>query len=292
MSSDLFNRALDSLTESDRLAFGQWESWARAHTGMSAAGPTDGARIVANVQAESHLVGDEDFGNSRELSRFLESCSTRMARAADPGTKHQAYVDVCQEFAGRGLRIPDEHLPAEFLRYVSSEKLAANLVERMLGKRARDAFSARALATEVASARLRDRWDSTRLEPSDQLGRGAKVFATFEHPGGAPRHDATALSQALSLSCWQWTGRGPEILVELTYPSNRVSDPRFPTVAEAEWTHQFRPAPEAPPNAGHPASCCGWTAPLGGHPAQPELVHDNAPLAVVSKPPMFLKGSR
>jgi hypothetical protein len=100
-----------------------------------------------------------------------------------------------------------------------------------------------------------------------------------------------SLCQALSHPFLQRPGWKPEILVELIYPSDRVSDTRFPTVAEAGWTHLFRPAPEMPPHADRPDSCCGWTAPLGGHPAQPELVHANAPLAVVSQPPRFLKGS-
>lgn len=291
MPSSLFQRALDSLPEGERLELEGWIDWAHAHSGRSAAEPTDGAQVVANLQSESHLVGDGAFGHSNELTGFLQSCAVGMA-AVDPDARHQSYTETCQRFAGRGMRIPAAHLPGELLRYVSSEKLAADLVERMLGKRARAAFSAGALATEAASARLRDRWDSTRLDPSDRLGRSAKVFATFEHSGGAPRHDATALSQALALSCWQWTGRGPELLVELTYPSERVSDPRFPTVAEAEWTHLFRPASEEPPRADRPASCCGWTEPLGGQPAQPEIVHDNAPLAVAHKPPRFLSGKR
>jgi hypothetical protein len=179
MPSDLFQRALDSLAEEDRRAFERWQSWAQVYTGRSATDPTDGAQVVANVQTESHLVGDEDFGDPSELARFLQNCAHQMSRASDLDGKHQAYLDVCQELAGRGLRMPREHLPDELLRYVPSETLAENLVERMLGKRAR--AEVRAMAAEVTSARLRAHWDPAKLEPTDRLGLKAEVFATFEH---------------------------------------------------------------------------------------------------------------
>jgi hypothetical protein len=130
--------------------------------------------------------------------------------------------------------------------------------------------------------------DRSRLEPNDRLHRDSEVFATFEHEAGAPRHDAAELSRALALPLWQSPRTGMEILFELSYATDDVEDHRFPTVADARWLHLFRPAPEQEPDGTVHASCYGWTEPLGPYPAQPEIVHDNAPLQVLSGPPRFV----
>jgi hypothetical protein len=114
------------------------------------------------------------------------------------------------------------------------------------------------------------------------------VFATFEHPAGAPRDDATALSRALALPVWQRPRTEPEILVELSYPTAAVQDHRFATVADVHWGPLFRPSPEEAPEPARPASGCGWTEPLGAYPPQPEIVHRNAPLQVLSGAPRFV----
>jgi hypothetical protein len=158
----------------------------------------------------------------------------------------------------------------------------------MLGKRARDAFDRGALPPETLFARLRSRWAASRLTATNRLGRGDEIFATFEHPAGAPRDDAEALSRALALPLWQGPRSKMEILVEMSYPTDAVADYRFPTAADAGWIHLFHPAPEEEPDSGRPETCCGWTAPLGPYPPQPEIVHDNAGLQVLSEPPRFV----
>lgn len=187
-----------------------------------------------------------------------------------------------------GLRVLRDHLPDSLLRYTGSRTLAAKLIERMLGKRARDAFDREALPPEMAFTRLRDRWAPPRLDAADRLHRDDKVFATFEHPDGAPRDDATALSRALALPFWPGPRTKQEILFELSYPTDAVDGLRFPTVADAGWIHLFRPAAEEVPDGDRPATCCGWTEPLGPYPPQPEIIHDNAPLQVLSGPPRFV----
>jgi hypothetical protein len=287
MPSALFFQALDSLSKEDKDALGRWMKWLEGHAGFPPDESTNGARILANLQAEAHLVGEGEFGDPAKLSEFLRRCAACLA-TSPPSEPHSNYEAICQEFAGSGLRIPRGQLPDGLLRYTPSRTLAATLVQRMLGKLARDAFDRESLPPETAFARLRDRWSTTRLQPSDRLGRGDKIFATFEHPAGAPRDDATALSRALALPFWQRLRTGLEILVELAYPTDAVEGYRFPTVADSGWVYMFHPAPEEAPDGERSESYCGWTEPLGPYPPQPEIIHDNAPLQVLSGPPRFV----
>jgi len=78
------------------------------------------------------------------------------------------------------------------------------------------------------------------------------------------------------------------ILVELAYPRDAVHGHRFPTVADAELTHQFRPAREVAPDATKKGTLTGWTKPTGSWPKQPEVAHENAPLSVLSRAPRFV----
>ncbi|MFY9824724.1 MAG: hypothetical protein WAM82_25325 [Thermoanaerobaculia bacterium] len=288
MSSDLYRRALGSLSEDDKEVFEKWLVWLQGHTGVHPDQPTNGAQILENFQAEAHLVGDGAFGDPTRLTMLLRHCAACLSSASEE-ERHFGYETVCLEFAGLGLRILREHLPDELLRYTTSRTLAATLVQRMLGKLAREAFDREALPPEVAFTRVRNRWSVSRLEAADRLRKEDedKVFATFEHPGGAPRGNAVAMSRALALPLWQWPHSEVELL-ELAYPTDAVDGYRFPTVADAVWIHLFRPAPEEAPDSGRPASCYGWTEPLGAYPPQPEIVHDNALLKVLSGPPRFV----
>jgi hypothetical protein len=285
--SNLYRQALGSLSDDERTAFTSWTSWLEAHTSSSPDGVRNGAKVLENLQTEAHLVGDGVFGDPSELAELLRCCASRLAPLPLP-ERPAGYDGVCQEFGGRGLRVPREHLPDGLLRYSRSRRSAADLIERMLGKRARDAFDRDALPPETLFSRLRSRWAASRLAPTDRLGRGEEVFATFDHLAGAPRDDAEALSRALSLPLWQGPRSGIEILVEMSYPTDAVADHRFPTVADAGWIHLFRPAPEEEPDSGRPETCCGWTEPLGPYPPQPEIVHDNAELRILSEPPRFV----
>ena len=273
--------------DDERTAFESWTSWLETHALSSPGGSQDGAKVLENLQAEAHLVGDRSFGDPSELAELLRCCASRLAPL--PLSERPAgYDGVCQEYGGRGLRVPREHLPDGLLRYSNSRTMAADLIERMLGKRARDAFDRGALPPETLFARLRSRWAASRLAATNRLGRGEEVFATFEHPAGAPRDDAEALSRALALLMWQGPRSKIEILVEMSYPTDAVTDCRFPTAADAGWIHLFRPAPEEEPDSGRLETCCGWTAPLGPYPPQPEIVHDNAGLQILNEPPRFV----
>ena len=143
------------------------------------------------------------------------------------------------------------------------------------------------LPPEKACELLAAGWDSSLLQDV-MLAIKPKVFATFEHDEPAPRDDATALSRALALLFWERARTKEEILFELSYPTDSVADPRFPTVAEAGWSSLFQPAEEQIPDPGSPRTCCGWTRPLGPHLAQPEIVHDNAPRALDQEEPVHI----
>jgi hypothetical protein len=287
MPSNLYRQALDSLSNDERTALESCLTWLGTHSGSLPDDPTDGARILANLQEEAHLVGDRDFGDASELADFLRLCAARFA-ACTPEERHRAFEEICDEFALRGLRVLREHLPDTLLRYVASRAVAANLIERMLGRFGRDDFDSGRLPPDILFTRLRRLWTPARLSTADRLAGRNKVFATFEHPAGAPRDDAKALSQALALSFWQNPRGGMELLVELTYPTDAVQNHRFPTIADAGWGCFFHPSPEEPPDGAKSSSCCGWSEPLGPHPPQPEIVHDNAPLQVLSHPPRLV----
>jgi hypothetical protein len=101
-------------------------------------------------------------------------------------------------------------------------------------------------------------------------------------------NDARALAEALALPCLVEPRTADELLIELSYPTRAVGEMRFPTVADAGLVHLFRPAPEIEPSSGEPETCYGWTEPIGAHPPQPEVVHVNASVRVLDRPPRFV----
>jgi hypothetical protein len=117
---------------------------------------------------------------------------------------------------------------------------------------------------------------------------GRVVFATFEHKAGAPRSSALAMIEALALPVLVRISGDEEILFELTYETDSVADYRFPTVADAGSWHLFEPAQEWAPDPVAPATCWGWTKPVGTHPPQPEIVHSNESLRILRASPRFL----
>ena len=120
------------------------------------------------------------------------------------------------------------------------------------------------------------------------LGKADCVFATFEHPGGAPRDDALGMAEALALPLMASPVSVDEFLVELSYPTNSVRNHRFPTVADAGNHPLFEPAREVAPNPAAPETCTGWTKPLGKHRPQAEIVHGNDSLRILNRAPRLV----
>jgi hypothetical protein len=158
----------------------------------------------------------------------------------------------------------------------------------MLGPRARRLLKAGAVDPDAASRRLASAWDPSRLTKADRLGEARCVFATFEHPGGAPRDDALGIAEALALPLMTSTTSVDEWLVEFSYPTDKVTDHRFPTVADAGEHALFEPAPEVAPDPAAPKTCTGWTRPLGKHRPQPEIAHRNDSLRVLNRAPRLV----
>lgn len=96
MPSNLYHQALDSLSDDERDALASCLEWLESHTGSLPDDPTDGARILANLQEEAHLVGDRDFGDAFELADFLRRCATRFA-ACTPEERHRGFQAVCDD---------------------------------------------------------------------------------------------------------------------------------------------------------------------------------------------------
>jgi hypothetical protein len=243
----------------------------------------DGAKVVENLRTESHLVGDGAFGEPAELTSFLRVCGAPPSASTEVGDR---YEKACAAHLLRGLPIPLDHLPARLLRYSTSRTIAGQMIERVLGRRAREDFD-NDLLVEDTMAELAASWDAGALS-GVHLGSAAPVFATFEHSAPLPRDDARALSLALALGFWGRPRSRVELVIELSYPARAVTDTRFPTVADVGLGHLFRPAQEIAPDPATPGTCCGWTDPLGGHPPQPELVHANAEVRILDHPPRLV----
>ncbi len=287
MPSNLYQSALAFLSVAERASLSGFEAWLETYTADLSKSSADGGRILENIRNESHLVGDDGSGHGQSMAAFLKKCaSSHVAGSVDDS--HMAYEVSCATHQGRGMNIPREHLPDRLLRYTTSRFLAALLVERILGVIARDEFQKGRLSLEDAFAQMVDDWDSGLPRDDDRLASGAVAFATFEQAGEAPRNDATVMSKALALPFWQRARTGEEILVELSYPTAAVNNIRFPTVADVGWIHLFRPAQEREPQMSDPKTCWGWTEPLDGQPAQPEIVHGNSSLKVLDGPPRLM----
>jgi hypothetical protein len=285
MTSKLYEGARGALGSADRKSLATFVGWlGRVRTGASG-DPVDGRQIGRNLQREAHLTGAGAFGDYAELTGFLARCATTHRGTKGMKQRVNGYGGACSSHVAKGLPIPAAHLPPRLLRYSVSRYAAAILVERVLGKAARKVFDDGSLPAEDAFRRIEARWSASTMTPTEQLGRpGSVVWATFRHKKGTPRKDAKGMAEALALS----PRAGDDLLIELAYPTDKVENHRFPTVADAGLMHAFRPAREVPPDPGRRGTCWGRTKPLGPWPAQPEIVHDNASLGVLWRAPRFV----
>ena len=279
MPSRLFRAARACLSKEERKSFSKFAAWLRR---------LHGGRLSENLQGECHLVGDKDFGDPEELASFLRRCADHHGKARTKSERLKSHASACSAHELRGLRIPRAHLPGELLRYCVRTKLAGDLMERMLGSRARRLLKAGLTDTGEASSRLASAWDPAKLRNSDKLARRAAAFATFEHPAGAPRNDPLGMAQALALPTTANPASLDEILIEFSYGTDSVANHRFPTVADAGGHPLFEPAREAAPDPAVPGTCSGYTRPLGKQPQQPELVHQNESLRALNRAPRFV----
>lgn len=288
MQSELYRRACARLAEPDRDGLRHCETWLQDHSDRSEDPLVRGAQILANLRQESHLLGKASFGDPEELVSFLREWSQAHAKVSEPMPRRRCYQDACRSGQGKGSPVPTEALPTKLLRFSSSRSLLAQMIARILGEAARRDFDNRTLAPEDAVARLRRRWTPDSFGPTDRLGRGDVVFATFESAAGPPRNSPIELAEALGLGVARSRAIDRAFLVELEYEAVAVAEPRIPTVADAGWFDLFRPAAEAPPDAGDLKTCYGWTGPLGAQAPQPEIVHANASLRVVVDGPRWI----
>lgn len=285
MASQLYTLAQGSLGVAEQQHLTDFETWITDINEPQ----LNGARLVANLRDESHLVGAGHFGDPNELAAFLKACGQAHSKVTSEFQRRTGYSSACSAFELKGLGVEQASLPNGFLRYSASKTLVATLVERMLGKMARRDFDSGLMSVEDAFNRIALYWSAARLTNAEMLARSTSaVFATFEHDGTAPRDDARALADALALPVLLRVGAGEEILFELSYQRDSVQGYRFPTVADAGWFHLFQPAPEVAPGPTQLHTLWGWTRPLGGQQSQPEIVHENAPLRVVDGAPRLV----
>jgi hypothetical protein len=285
MPSKLYATARATLSSTDKRSLAAFDLWLRRVHATPSGDPVDGLQLCANLKAEAHFTGAGAFGDAAELTGFLTRCA--QAHRVTKGMTKRAggYAQTCNAHAAKGTAIPAASIPPRLLRYSTSGYLAALIIERVLGKLARMDFDAGLLSPEDAFERIARRWSSPSMT-AEKLGGGPVVWATFRHKKGTPRHDAKGMAEALALPL---PSRATStILLELSYPRDKVSNHRFPTVADAGLIHLFRPARDVPPDPKKRRTCWGWTNPIGRWPAQPEIVHDNASLAVLRRAPRFL----
>jgi hypothetical protein len=276
MPSDLYRSAVASLQAEERDTLTTFETWLPD-------------RLLENLRSESHLVGDNAWGHSAALKEFLLWCAREHANVDMDEERQRGYEGSCTSFEGKGLRIEPHHLPGTLLRYSRNAPLVLELIEPFLPDRAKQDALDDTLSLEDAFRWLSPvAWNPSLIEESLLLGgKEAKmVFATFEHPAGAPRNHAGRMAAALALPRRPRTEG--EILVEFSYSTDSVTNHRFPTVADAGWIQEFQPAPEEEPDSARRETCYGRTRPLGPWPPQPELVHENKPLRILEGPPRFV----
>lgn len=284
MPSKLYTSARGTLSNTDKNSLAAFDLWLERVRTRTNGDPVDGRQLCENLKAEAHFTGALSFGDATELTGFLVHCARTHRGTKGRTERIDGYARSCDAHSAKGLAIPTARLPARLLRYHASRYAAALVIERVLGKAARLDFDAGILSPEDAFQRIARRWRSASMTPAEKLGGGSVVWATFRHKKGTPRHDAKGMAEALALPL-----RATDtILIELSYSTDRVQNHRFPTVADAGLIHLFRPAREVPPDPGKRRTWWGWTKPIGPWPAQPEVVHDNASLAVLRRAPRFV----
>jgi hypothetical protein len=284
MPSKLYASARGALGAADKKSLAAFDAWLKRVHASSSGSPVDGRQLSENLKAEAHFTGAAGFGDATEMTGFLTRCAQGHRGTKGVKARVGGYQGTCDAHAAKGLAIPVAHLPARLLRYSTSRYGVAVLVERVLGKAARLDFDAGRLSPDDAFERIASRWRASSVTPAEKLGGGPVVWATFRHRKGTPRYDAKGMADALALP-----QRSPgTILYELSYATDKVEGHRFPTVADAGPIHLFRPAREVPPDPNRRRTCWGWTGPLGGWPAQPEIVHTNASLQVLRRAPRFV----
>lgn len=281
MSSKLYKKATVLLTPPQRSAFGDFIDW----LGNYASPAVRGAKLKKNLENESHLTGNEAFGDERVLAGFLAKCGSTYRNAATDQDKADRYARVCNAHQGEGLRIPADRLPDSLQRYSVSKKLFMALVEYILGDAAKKDVDDGNLSVSEAFRLLAADWNSAHL-PGEKLGGGRHVFATFGASQTIPA-GARALLEALASPVLLPPSKDV-ILFELEYAADSVTDHRFPTVADAELVHFFEPAQERKPVPSKPDTCYGWTKPVGSQDPQPEIVHKNAFVWILNQSPKFI----
>ncbi|HEX4961747.1 MAG TPA: hypothetical protein VF173_12965 [Thermoanaerobaculia bacterium] len=285
MPCNLYQSAAASLLEDERESLATFEDWLE-DLSESSGRAFRGDQILDNLRSESHLLGDGTWGDASEMTEFLRCCVQGHAGVATDQERETGYKSSCLTFEGKGFPIERDHLPDKLLRYSRDEPTALDLIGRVLTDRVKQDVIDKKISLADAFARLGpSSWDSGLVDDL-RLGGGAMVFATFEHPAGAPRDHAGNMAAALALP--PRPRRRKEILVEFSYPTDSVSKYRFPTVADAGWVQEFKPAAEMEPSRDRPETCFGWTRPTGGWRPQPELVHGNESLRVLDGPPRFV----
>jgi len=288
--SRLYLLARAALAPTEKGHLGEAESWLAGYASGSGPDRVQGRKVLRNVRREAHHNGERPYGNPDALVAFLTIWASGSAAADTDNQRHEHFSESCSRSVGCGTLIPPGVLPLLLLRYVTSFTLAATLIERMLGEVARIEFHSGRLTPENAFAQLAESWDPSRLSETDRLGLAGdeSVFATFTFDPNLRRDQARQVAEALALGVAARSGPQDEILIEFIYRTDRVSNCRIPTFADAGWYDLFEPAPERRPDRRRWKTLVGWTKPLRSQSPQPELVHDNQLLNVLHRPPRLV----
>lgn len=258
----------------------------RCREGLS--GTSDGVKILLNMENEAHLIGNGFFGDPEIFGRFLAAWISEHSPAASDRERRDSYCGACSAYHLLGSRIPAEVLPDNLVRYVSSRSALRVMIEKVLGEDAVMDFDADDLSLGDAFLRLELFWAPSAFRLEDEIGRGKRVFATFNSPAAPLSDDATEIAEALAHPIFVSSLSEENFLFRLSYSARDVHEHRIPTVADAGWFHFFEPAQDVEPNSAVPDTCFGWTRPFGPQRPQPELVHHNVSLRMVRKPPEFV----
>jgi hypothetical protein len=275
LASRLYEDARSTLPSSIRQGLDDLLSWMRSSLYID----RDYAPKVAwNIENENHYVGDLQPFDHSEYAIFLERSSAAAALPEDE--RHDTYEAACRTSAGKGRPADRSRMPNDIYRYVMTG--AVRSWGMRIGMPAAWLVIVDTQPFTAFETLLQHLDAHPHLYAECRLARDdSRPWASFNDPDNPlsddVRTDATLMAGHLGLRV---RGRGRAVLIELAYAKIAMHGSRHPTVADAAWEHRFRSAP--------PRSPWGLTAADGRYVPQPEVVHENASLAILRRRPRFL----
>ena len=287
MGTTLYSKAKELLTQNHAHDFldtwNEFELWLENSSVVTRPWPENGMRLAENIRREAHLLSNLHLGNPEEIYQFMLFCIDKFKSAHTETDKVNCFISACKKFARKGKKIDPTIIPATIHRYVDSE-WPLKSVANVLAEYVYDNLSHGLMSFELATEKLKMCWDASLIQTLDDSQCIAHpsndiAFATFEDGTLTNASDAKFISECLALPCAirAYSLNRTRNLFKLIYPCSDVVNHQFPTFADVENFPYFEPI-------GEDSAELGKTRPLCGGPSQPEFIHKNTSLNILSEP--------